>query len=261
MQTDGSVIYREADGTEHRFAANADGTFASPTGKFLTLTREVSGWTMRSKDGFQVGFNALGLLITQMDLNGNRVTVQRDTDGTPTNVLDATGRSVLAFTVTNGKIANITDVGGRTVVYGYTGDDLTSVTDTAGKVWTMAYDLGHNMTAFADPLGNTQGYDYDADDRLMQHVDAVGAEELFHYDIAGRQGVLTDKRGGDRFLQYDDLGRGTTDGSRPCRQCRRASFNANNSVGFIDSRGQRLPTNTTPPATSPSRLIPTRGSQ
>jgi RHS repeat-associated protein len=227
---DGTITYREADGTEHTFV-----NYVSPPGKHLTLTQSGSDWTLRFKDGTLFTFNANGLLVSQADLKGNAVTINRDGAGNITTVVDASGRTVLTFT-SAGKVTKVTDPAGRSVIYGYTGDDLTSVTDTAGKVWSMTYDLAHNMTSYADPLGNTQSYDYDADDRLMHHVDATGAEEYFHYDIAGRQSVITDRRGGDRLVEFDDLGRATME-TDPAGNMVKASFDAdNNRTQTIDSR-------------------------
>jgi len=237
VNPDGSITYREADGTEHLFARNPDSTFASPPGKHITLTPAGPGYSMRFKDGLTYGFDANGSLASQKDLNGNTVTINRDVSGNVTTVVDAPGRTVLTFTTTGGKTTRVADLAGRTVVYGYSGDDLVSVTDTAGKTWTYAYDLSHNMTSLADPLGNAQSFDYDTDDRLFHHVDATGAEEFFHYDIAGRQSVLTDKREGDRFVQFDDTGRATLEAD-PAGNVVKADWDAdNNRTKVLDSRG------------------------
>ncbi|HYS55907.1 MAG TPA: DUF6531 domain-containing protein, partial [Thermoanaerobaculia bacterium] len=230
--SNGSITYRESDGTEHLFI-----NYVSPPGKHLALTPNASGWTMRFKDGMQFTFDARGLLVSQQDLNGNAVTINRDPSGNITTIVDASGRTELTFTYAAGKITQVTDLSGRNVVYAYTGDDLTSVTDTAGKSWPMTYGLAHNMTSFADPLGNAQSYDYDADHRLMHHVDASGAEEFFHYDIAGRQSVITDRRGGDRLIEFDDSGRATMEAD-PAGNVVKASFDAdNNRTQTLDSRG------------------------
>jgi RHS repeat-associated protein len=233
---DGSVTYREADGTEHLFVL-AGGAFVSPPGKHLTLTATGSGYTMVFKDGTQYTFDANGLLATQSDLNGNTVSIARDGSGNINAVADASGRTVLTFTVIAGKITQVSDLAGRKVTYGYDGENLQQVTDTAGKVWSMSYDTQHNMTSISDPLGNTQSYDYDGDDRLMHHVDAIGAEEFFQYDVAGRQSVLTDRRGGDRLIAYDDLGRATLEAD-PAGNVVKAAFDPdNNRTGIVDSRG------------------------
>lgn len=233
---DGSVTYREGDGSEHLFAFNGS-TYIPPAGKHLQLTSNGSGWTMRASDGTRMFFDSRGLVVSQNDLNGNTLRINRDSNGNPTTIIDAAGRTVLTFTIASGKITEIADLGGRRTIYGYNGDDLVSVTDTAGKTWTYSYDLSHNMTAASDPLGHTQSYDYDTDDRLFHHVDAIGAEEFFQYDVAGRRGVVTEKRGGDRLVVFDDRGRATLEAD-PAGNVMRASFDTDNNVReLIDSRG------------------------
>lgn len=234
--SDGSVTYRESDGSEHIFAHNG-GSYVTPQGKYLQLVLSGSGWTLTEKNGFAKTFDAQGLLITQIDLNGNHVTVQRDANGLPSTVVDAAGRPVLTFTTTGGHITRVTDLAGRTVDYAYDGDDLIAVTDASGKVWPMTYDLKHNMTSLADPIGNTQFYDYDTEDRLLRHVDANGGEETFQYDLAGRRSVITDRRGGDRFVQFDDDGRATLEAD-PAGNIIQASFDDdNNRTAVVNSRG------------------------
>ncbi|MGA8806915.1 MAG: DUF6531 domain-containing protein, partial [Thermoanaerobaculia bacterium] len=156
--SDGSVTYREADGTEHRFAQQA-GVYVAPAGKHIALISSAGGWIMRFKGGMQFTFTANGLLASQSDLNGNTITVNHDSSGNLTTVIDAAGRTALTFAYTSGKISQVTDLGGRAVHYVYSGNDLTTVIDTAGKSWTFGYDTGHNMISGSDPLGHTQRYD------------------------------------------------------------------------------------------------------
>ena len=233
---DGSVTYREADGSEHVFAASG-AEFVSPPGKHLDLARQADGWTLTFKDGLQHEFDARGAMVGQVDPNGNRIAIRLDANGLPVSVVDAAGRTVLTFTTTAGKITQVIDIAGRVATYAYDGDDLVTVTDTAGKSWSMSYDLEHNMTAFADPLGNMQTYAYDTEDRLYYHQDAVGAEEFFHYDISGRQSVITDRRGGDRLVKFDAHGRATQEVD-PAGNLVLATFDADhNRTGVVDSRG------------------------
>jgi len=94
-----------------------------------------------------------------------------------------------------GRITRIEDLAGRTVDYGYTGSDLTSVTDTVGEIWTYACDSSHNLIGRSDPLGDEDTYAYDVHDRCYRHVDPTGAVESFSYTSRGSRAVLTDRRG------------------------------------------------------------------
>jgi RHS repeat-associated protein len=232
----GSLLYRESDGTEHVFTANATG-FTSPPGKHIALTASATGYEMRFKDGTKFTFDTRGLLVSQSDLNGNTVGIQRDAAGLPSSVIDDAGRTVLTFTVADGKVRKVTDLTGRFVSYEYNGDDLVTAIDTAGGIWKFDYDFHHNMTKYTDAIGHSQAYDYDTDDRLMHHVDALGAEEFFHYDLGSRKSVVTDRRGGDRLIAFDPRGRATMEAD-PAGNMVQATFDAdNNRTGMLDSRG------------------------
>jgi RHS repeat-associated protein len=58
---------------------------------------------------------------------------------------------VVNLTYTSGLLTRATLPDGRHVDYGYTGGYLTSVTDLRGKVTTYAYDAGHRLTSALDP--------------------------------------------------------------------------------------------------------------
>ncbi|HEX6198643.1 MAG TPA: DUF6531 domain-containing protein, partial [Thermoanaerobaculia bacterium] len=61
-QPDGSVLYREADGTEHLFTDDGAGGLEAPPGKHLTLTRTAAGFELRTKEGLVSEFAADGRL-------------------------------------------------------------------------------------------------------------------------------------------------------------------------------------------------------
>jgi len=176
-QADGSVLYRESDGTEHLFTPDGSGGYTAPPGKFLTLTQNASGYRLRTKEGLESAFGSDGHLLSLSEPNGNTVTLGYDASGNLATVTDAAGRAVLNVTAdAAGRITRIEDLAGRTVDYGYTGSDLTSVTDTVGEVWTYAYDSSHNLIGRSDPLGNAKRSTWDADNtRRTALDDATGS--------------------------------------------------------------------------------------
>src|SRR6185295_6566247 len=193
-QGDGSVLYREADGTEHSFTIAGTGGYTAPPGKHLELSKEASGFRLRTKDGLLSAFALDGRLLTLSEPNGNTVTLGYDAADNLASITDAAGRHVLTVTSLNGKITRLTDLADRTVVFSYDGGDLVGVRDTAGHDWSYAYDADHNLIAKSNPLGETDGYAYDIHDRCYRHVDPLGNEEVFSYTHRGRRAVLTDRR-------------------------------------------------------------------
>ncbi|MCP4658565.1 MAG: RHS repeat protein, partial [bacterium] len=236
-QTDGSVLYREADGTEHRFTPDGAGGYTRPPGKHLTLTVDGSGFVLDTPGGVVSHFTSDGRLSSITEPNGNTVSINYDTAGTPTTIADATGRTALTITTTGGKISQITDLAGRTVIYHYTGDDLTSVIDASGDPWTYSYDAEHNLIARTGPLGHTDSYAYDTLDRCFAHVDPLGHEETFSFESRGSRAVLTDRRGNDNYFEFDERGRAQLRVD-PLGNAARSTWDAdNNRVSTTDGLG------------------------
>lgn len=236
-QLDGSVLYREADGTEHVFTRVGSGGYLSPPGKHLVLLQGASEFSLRSKEGMISTFALDGRLLSISDTNSNTVSLGYDASGNLRTVTDAAGRTVLTVTTADGKIIRVTDLAGRSIGYSYSVDNLTAVTDTLGKVWNYAYDGDNNLVSSSDPLGNTDGYAYDTLDRCFRHVDALGFEETFSYARRGERAALTDRRGFDTYLEFDDRGRATLEVD-PLGNASRSAWDGNNNrISTNDPRG------------------------
>ena len=204
---DGSVAYQEADGTVHTFTLVA-GNFVSPPGKYLTLVKDASGYTLTTKYQTKTHFLSNGAMDYLEDTHGNRVTLLYDADGKLWKVQDASARPVLTFSYNpDGTVQAITDLSDRTYQYGYTDGRLTSVTDPLTKTTHFGYDLAGRLTTVTDPLGNTDTFYHDAFGRCYQHVDKLGYVENFYYDTGEKKTVRVDRRGNEFYSEYDQAGR------------------------------------------------------
>ena len=208
-QGDGSVLYLEADGSEHLFAIGGTGGYVPPPGKHLELSKDASGFRLRTKDGLISTFALDGRLLTFSEPNGNTVTLGYDPAGNLATVTDAAARQVLTVTSSDGKITQLTDLTDRTVVFSYTGEDLTGARDTVGQLWSYSYDADHNLIAKSNPLGGIDRYAYDVHDRCYRHVDPLEHVEIFSYTYRGRRAAMTDRRGYDSYFELDERGRAT----------------------------------------------------
>lgn len=235
-RVDGSVVYKEADGSQHVFALSPEG-YESPPGKHLTLWKLADGFSLTTKTGMVSRFTGTGKITSITDRNGNTVTLDYDTEGNLQNVTDAAGRVVLTTSVIDGRIVQISDHTGRSVQYTYSGADLVGVLDTMGKPWSYAYDEAHNLVLMSDPLGNENTYAYDSLDRCYSHVDPLGHIETFAYSSRGERGVVTDRRGYDTYLEFDESGRALLSVDA-LGNASRAEWDAdNNRTMTIDPRG------------------------
>ena len=66
------------------------------------------------------------------------------------------------------------------------GDRLTSVTDAAGNVTTIAYDGLGRKVGMVDPDMGAWRYGYNAVGQLITQTDALGQTMVFTYDALGR---------------------------------------------------------------------------
>lgn len=80
-----------------------------------------------------------------------------------------------SFTITNkdglrynfntvGKIASIVDRNSNTMTFAYPNGDLTTITDSAGRITTLSYNADHRIATINDPNGNTHSFTYSGND-------------------------------------------------------------------------------------------------
>lgn len=108
-------------------------------------------------------FNAAGQLIAEYDRNGNPIYYADD--GRALELFDTEYREITydynaADTLTAVEESNVSP--SRAFSYGYTGSQLTSVTDTAGRTTTYGYDSVGQLDSVTDPDGNVTQINYPA---------------------------------------------------------------------------------------------------
>lgn len=181
----------------------------------------------RAEDGAQLSF--------MPDGNGGYQSLA----GARSNLRDVTGgghelvskqQLVYGFD-TDGKLVSLKDRNGNESLLSYTGGQLSSLVDTAGRTVTFSYDANGNLasvslpdgrlvqygytngllTSVKDPRGNTRTYGYDASDRLTDELDQNG-EPVMHtsYDLNGRVVSQTDARGKVSSFAWDAAGETST---------------------------------------------------
>jgi RHS repeat-associated protein len=106
-----------------------------------------------------------------------------------------------------GELLSETDRNGYATTLIYTSDQLTTVTDPAGRTLTFSYNGTHvNLTR--DNAGNrTVTYTYDGNGNLASATDMGGAVTAFTYDASHLLLTMTDANGGTVTNAYDVSGR------------------------------------------------------
>jgi len=201
-----------------------------------------------------------GHLNRIFDAHGNTLTCSYGADGQLATVSDGLGR---VLTLTHDPSGNVTSVsdGTRTVSFGYTGGQLTSFTDAAGKVTLYTYAPGAIaglLASVTEPAGNTPfTYAYDGEGRVISRTDALAhvwgysygpgiesfmttpAGELSHAVLDGSQRLtsLADPLNRSTSLAYDASGRPVSL-TRPLGDVTTLGYDATsglvNDIGFAD---------------------------
>ncbi len=83
--------------------------------------------------------------------------------------------------------------------------NVTSRTDTAGRVSSLAYDNVDRVTSSTDTSNKTTAFEYDALSRTTAVIDALGQRYQFAYDLLGRQ-TATTRAGLSMSYTYDAVG-------------------------------------------------------
>jgi YD repeat-containing protein len=160
----------------------------------------------------QLGYDAVGNLISRKDPNGNTttylydannrrtkityptgtpVTFGYDNNGNRTSMTDALGTTTYSYDALN-RLTSVNDGYGQTVSYGYDKNgNRTSITYPGGKTVTYAYDAANRLKSVTDWQYNTTTYNYDANGNLTSSVNPNGSTAVYQYDPANRLMTLT----------------------------------------------------------------------
>lgn len=219
-----SVIY--PDGRGASFTRQPDGSYRPEAGFFDRLTLKADGtYNLTQTDQTVWQFRAEGYLLSTSDRNGNRTTLNYDSQNYPDAITDTAGRTYRLEYTSQGKIASISDLANRQIKYTYTAANLLeTVTDPKGAVYTYSYDGqgrilsvkdGRGQTFITnqydgagrvslqtDPDGKTFRFEYG--NQNTRFVDQRGFSTLFEYDNRGNPVKVTDPLGGVATYQYDN---------------------------------------------------------
>lgn len=127
---------------------------------------------------------------TTTTYGGDRVSVDPPVGGTPTTTItDARGRTTQLVQYTGTEPTGPS----QTTTYTYTDrDELASVTDPAGNVWTYSYDLRGLRTGSTDPDRGTGTTTYDDAGRVLTTTDARSEVLAYTYDALSRRTSVRD---------------------------------------------------------------------
>jgi RHS repeat-associated protein len=222
LRRDGSATVYTSSGYAALFVPNSSGGFTGPPGSNATLSRPDGKWRYTEhKSAVRWDFDAAGRLTTVKDRSGNATTIRRDGSGNvsavdgsrggPDPTAGTSARRVKVndgISPSTGALRNYrqfpntgSGLADRTVTFGYTGSDLTSVTDAGGKTTTFGYDGSHRLTSIttaadADTVARTTTIGYESGGYRVTSVrqetsTGVGPTTTFAYDDTNKKTTVT----------------------------------------------------------------------
>ncbi len=203
------VIVRDFTGVRYKFQENADGSYQSPQGWFLDLTKDVDGgYILTDSCGLTYLFDAEGDLIQIKDCcSSTEWNLTYDTNKRLIKVEDTYGGS-FSFSYNDvNKISSVEDHAGNEVFYFYNQKgELKEVVGKGGEIYRYAYDEDHNLTAILNSQGQTiLENTYNDEDRVSKQTNRNGTF-TFSYDIANRRVTVTNEDGKSRIHKMNEYG-------------------------------------------------------
>ncbi|MGH7194932.1 MAG: hypothetical protein ACREJM_15565, partial [Candidatus Saccharimonadales bacterium] len=182
--------------------------------------------------------------LSETDPYGNVTTIQRNSNGLPTQITltpQATGQQSPVTTISYDTMGNETSATGAQPTYGTwtynTFGEWETFTDITGKEWVRTFDSHGNVLALTDPLDNqvswtydsygrpltmtvpapnngtgteTTHYFWDSYERLAQITWPDNSTQVLGYDSDDRQKSFTDENNRTTTTNFDVLGRVTS---------------------------------------------------
>ena len=146
-------------------------------------------------------------LTSITDPLGHIWTLSRDANGNLAGIVDPLGDQATAINNATGQITTLTDGAGDTMHFGYTGGDLTSISDPVGNTSYLFDDGAGRLIWTQDPLGNATNLSYSPLGDLTQIMDARGGLTKFTYDGDRNLASVTDANGNVTAYTYDPMDR------------------------------------------------------
>lgn len=196
--SNGTVTFKDADGTTHLFRKNTDGTYSRPLGVYLSLSKYGNGFQLINRDNIKYLFDGTGKLLSYEDDNANKVTLTYDTS--KLSVQDASGRSIILTYDANGKITTLQDPFGRVWTYQYEGGQLISMVDPLGSATEYASTADRLQVTKRDPsrpMDKPSVTTYRFTDGRVAEYQGPLSEQIFtlSYDLEARKTTATDPKG------------------------------------------------------------------
>ncbi|MDH5525397.1 MAG: DUF6531 domain-containing protein [Desulfobulbaceae bacterium] len=203
INSDGSCVLIDSDGSEELFTPNGDGSFSSAADVHDFLEKLGDNYRLNRKQGGYVGIDANGKPLEIVDAKGNATTLAYDNDNL-SMLHGPNGEELAVATDSDGRITSLTSADNKFFSFTYdSNNNLTSITDPAGQTTQYGYDDNHNRISKTDPAGQTSQYQYDDKDRVVSTVNSAGETRTIEY-VSDTVTRFTDPAGNATEYTFDE---------------------------------------------------------
>lgn len=208
LARDGSVDVRMPDGSGFYFEADGEGYVPEQGGVFYELARNGSDLMLASPDQVFYHFEVISSTaqLTRINDRFGNTIAFERNEDGQITSITDTAGRVYTLTYDGDYVASISDLTGRKVEYGYQNGDLVSVTDGNGGTNHFEY-TDHLLTKLRDPEDIVYLENvYDSERRVVDQTDASGNHNYANYST-GDQTVVDDNAENQITDVYDELDR------------------------------------------------------
>jgi RHS repeat-associated protein len=147
------------------------------------LVKEEGTYVYTLPDQTKLEFNGTGQLTSEVDRDGNAITVAHNAEGRLESVTDEAGRKLTFSYNGEGLVESVKDPMGHTVKYTYESDNLVGVTQPgeANLRWQFKYNGEHEMTSDTDGREHAITTEYDSEHRVISQIDAMERKRKWEY--------------------------------------------------------------------------------
>ncbi|MFQ5964050.1 MAG: MopE-related protein [Candidatus Scalinduaceae bacterium] len=155
-------------------------------------------------------------IATYTDGNGNQVTIETNRFGSASEIIDPLGRVTSVVRDENSAPTQVVSPNGAITAFTYDNKgNLLSlqepVGDTLERQTSFEYEPVFNqITRMTDPAGKVTTFEYDAQGNLTRTINPLGGERTFTYDSSGLPLTSTDENGNTTTITYDANGNPAT---------------------------------------------------
>ncbi len=218
--TNGYLTYSDADGTIH-FLKQVGGaysnTFYDEDGLGLTVVASSSDGTFGANTNYTMTdlygntkYFASGWLTYEQDANGNRITYNRNSSDRISSIVrknsGESNETLATLSYSGNYLSSITDSAGNTTSFTYSGGCLVMITHPDGTTVSYTYDSnGRLLTAKDNESSYSMTYTYDNHGRISSYTEKAGSTTGVSVSVSGSIGIRTYRYcGKDRTLNNSD---------------------------------------------------------